>query len=92
MDPTSSSIAASITPVVNTTTTTALTAKISDVRIKLGEQAWCQVTLFDSNGNAISRQNGNLTPTQYNAWGMDDNYFVQSVLANLSITCPTGPF
>lgn len=65
---------------------------IESVTVELNDHARCKYSLFDASGQSIiRRENAGLTEEQYNAWGEDDEYFVNAIAENLGLTI-TGDY
>ena len=68
---------------------TATQIQITAITLELGTSSQCQYLLQDANHNALVAGFSSLTPTQYNNWGSDDNYFINCILSNLGLTAVT---
>jgi len=65
---------------------------IDRVEFNLKDSATCRYSLFTEDHEVlISRQRASLTPEQYESWGLEDSYFIESIAGNLGIVI-TGDY
>jgi hypothetical protein len=59
---------------------------IDRVEFNLKDSATCRYSLFTEDHEVlISRQRASLTSEQYESWGLEDSYFIDSIASNLGI-------
>lgn len=65
---------------------------IDRVQVNLKDTAECRYSLLDENLNVlVSRARASLTQAQYDNWGLDDSYFINTIASNLNLTI-TGDY
>jgi len=66
-------------------TVTITNVVLSDIRIELTKFVSCTVLFFGDNQSLISATHWTSTLDEYNQWGLDDNYLIDTVLSHFNV-------
>ena len=75
-----------INPATTTKTSTVTKIEITNITCVLFQSAACYVNIYDDNNIIVDSKYVTLTTEQYDAWGDDDQHFIDCVLLNLGYT------